>query len=169
MLSFDLRSLAWQAVLVDADLDPMDAVWDDGDTRPATAVHVTGRLSHAGVGRFYFSGHIDGKATTSCRRCLADVEQQVDADTHLLFAEPSAEAAEDPDVYLIDPHAHDLDLAPAIREEWLLAVPAFAVCREDCQGLCPRCGGDRNIGACTCASSTDSRRDALRPLRDAAH
>ena len=56
-------------------------------------------------------------------------------------------------------------MRPALREQWLLAVPAFAQCRVDCKGLCPTCGADLNAGACDCAPVTDSRWDTLRKVR----
>lgn len=90
---------------------------------------VTGRLSSAGSDRFYFSGHLEGVARDACRRCLVDVETPVREDVHLLFAESGGEDEEDPDVYAIDAREYDLDLRPAIREQWLLAVPALVVCR----------------------------------------
>ena len=61
----------------------------------------------------------------------------------------------------------ELDLRPALREQWLLNVPGYALCRDDCKGLCPTCGAELNVGPCDCAStSADPRWDALRKLRD---
>lgn len=169
MLSFDLRSLESSAVRVDGILASDDKVWQDGDTRPSDGVHVTGRLSAAGTGRFYFNGRIEGAIDTTCRRCLVDVTAPVGADAHLHFRDAGKDdAEEDPDVYAISVKERDLDLRPAIREEWLLAVPPFVVCKEDCKGLCPRCGADLNLGACECAPSIDPRWNTLRSLDDVA-
>jgi uncharacterized protein len=82
-----------------------------------------------------------------------------------LFAESGLDEAEEDDVVPIPAGARELDLRPAVREEWLLAVPAFALCKEDCLGLCVTCGADRNTGACTCAPATDPRWEGLRALR----
>ena len=60
MLSFDIRSLETQAVVVDEQLSADDAIWEEGDPKPADSVHVTGRLSAAGPGRFYWHGRIEG-------------------------------------------------------------------------------------------------------------
>jgi uncharacterized protein len=166
MLSFDIRSLATKAVQVDGDLPADDAVWEEGDRRPTTGVHVRGRLSSAGPDRFYFSGHLTGEVAAECRRCLTELVIPVESDVHLIYVEADEEEAADPDEYLIDPRALDLDMRPAVREEWLLAVPAFAQCREDCKGLCPTCGADLNAGACECAPATDSRWEALRRTRN---
>jgi uncharacterized protein len=83
----------------------------------------------------------------------------------MLFVEPGDDEADDPDVFVIPPPGHTLDLRPAIREQWLVVAPAFALCREDCKGLCPTCGTDLNTGACDCAPATDSRWDAIRASR----
>lgn len=168
MLYFDIRRLEASAENVDGELAPGDPVWEATDTRPLEeGVHVTGRLSSAGHGRFYFSGHLNGMAATTCRRCLVDVAVPVAEDVQLLFAEAGMDEAEEDDVVPLPPGARVVDLRPPIREEWLLAVPGFALCREDCLGLCVACGADRNSGACTCAPSVDPRWDGLRASRDA--
>ena len=168
MLSFDLRSLDAQAALIDSMLASDDAVWLEGDPRPVSGVRVTGRLSAAGTDRFYFSGHIEGTVRDECRRCLTEVHVPVADDVHVLFAESGGEDGDDPDVYAIEARDYHLDLRPAMREQWLLAVPALVVCREECKGLCPTCGADRNLGACACAPQHDPRWDALRPLGESA-
>ena len=168
MLSYDLRDLERQAATVDGQLAADDPVWESADARPSGAVHATGRLSKAGPGRYYWSGRIEGKAALQCRRCLTDVAQEVRDDVHLLFVEAGdSEIADDPDAYRLPPRALAVDLRAAVREQWLLAAPEFALCREDCKGLCPRCGADWNAGACDCPPETDRRWDALRTVRNA--
>ncbi len=44
-----------------------------------------------------------------------------------------------------------VDLAPMLREQMILAIPVQPLCREDCQGLCPRCGQERNRRARGCS------------------
>src|SRR3954468_22093468 len=100
MLSFDLRSLETKAVHVDGALDPDDPIWEEADVRPSEPIRVTGRLSSAGEGRFYFSGRIEGKLTLPCRLCLEDVDVDVDEEVHFILAETGAEEADDPDVFL---------------------------------------------------------------------
>lgn len=163
MLSFDIRALEEHAAMVDAELPATDPVWEDGDPLPAASIRVTGRLSSAGPDRFYFSGRLEGTAQGECRRCLTDVSTPVSLDSHLVFAAADGEHADDEsDAYLFDPAERELDLRPAVREEWLLNVPAFPLCTEDCAGLCPRCGADRNQAACACPPEHDARWDALR-------
>jgi uncharacterized protein len=165
MLLFDIRSVETKAVQVDAELPPEDPVWQQGDPVPAQALRVTGRLSSAGSGRFYWHGRVAGDVSIPCRRCLADASVHVQDESHVIFAEEGSEEAEDPDVYVLDERSNQLDLRPVVREQWLLNVPSYAVCREDCKGLCPTCGKDLNEGSCDCPEARDSRWDALRKVQ----
>lgn len=166
MLCFDIRRLESQATPVDGVLAAEDPVWGADDTRPAGAgVHVVGRLSSAGQGRFFFSGRFDGTAVTTCRRCLCDVTSSVGDELQLIFAASDTDEANESDIVPIPAGEREVDLRPVVREEWLMAVPGFALCREDCRGLCPSCGSDRNTGSCTCSPSSDPRWDGLRNVR----
>jgi uncharacterized protein len=56
----------------------------------------------------------------------------------------------------------EVDLRDSLRECAVLGYPQAPVCREDCQGLCPACGSDRNEGTCECEeTSVDPRWDGL--------
>ena len=46
-----------------------------------------------------------------------------------------------------------IDLVPVVREYVLLDLPDAPLCRPDCAGICPKCGADRNLGACDCDTS----------------
>jgi uncharacterized protein len=162
MLTFDLRSLEFQAANVDDRLDSDDAVWQEGDPKPDSGVRVTGRLSATGTGQFYWHGRISGDVTVDCRRCLKEAHGHVEDESHIIYSEPDELTEDDPDVYPIEAGANELDLRPAIREEWLLAQPRYVLCRDDCKGLCPRCGKDLNEGPCDCPPQVDSRWDSLR-------
>ncbi|HEY4133545.1 MAG TPA: DUF177 domain-containing protein [Gemmatimonadaceae bacterium] len=165
MLSFDIRSLDTHAAVVDEQLSADDAVWQEGDPMPLSSIHVVGRLSATGTGQFYWHGRIEGDVALDCSRCLNPASAHVRDETHLIYAEPGGEETDDPDVYLLDPNARELDLRPAIREQWLLAAPSYTLCRDECKGLCPRCGTDLNAGACNCEEkSVDPRWDTLRKL-----
>lgn len=158
MLSFSTRAITAGAIPVNGLLEADDAVWLESDRRPTDPVHVTGRLSAAGAGRFYFSGRMAGASAGECRRCLVPVSTNMAAESHFIFcdAEAEDEDAGDPDVYALQAGRSGLevDLRPAIREQFLLEVPAFVLCRPDCKGLCPTCGINLNQGACSHAPLT---------------
>jgi uncharacterized protein len=56
-------------------------------------------------------------------------------------------------------------LEDVLREQVLLSLPARTLCRQDCKGLCPRCGQNLNSDVCTCdAAPVDPRWAALSDL-----
>jgi uncharacterized protein len=70
---------------------------------------------------------------------------------------------EDLDTFAFD--GEKIDLEPVFREQFVLAVPFAPLCREDCKGLCPQCGIDRNSGTCSCEKPIDPRLAALKGLK----
>ncbi|MES3033072.1 MAG: DUF177 domain-containing protein [Gemmatimonadota bacterium] len=163
MLSVDIRSLDGSAVVLEGAIAPDDPIWLDGDIRPSSPVTVHGRLSSAGEGRYYFTGEFDGSAVGECTRCLTEVSVRAGDSIQCLFVDSDEDGLDDdPDVFLLDRKSSRIDLRPAVREGWILAVPPFVLCRDDCKGLCPTCGVDRNTTACDCASAGDARWAALK-------
>ena len=164
MLRADLRELARGPVETRADLPTTDGLFAGLDFALAEPVRVTGRLQPAGEGRFYWHAKLAARVTEMCRRCLEPVQVTVEADVKALFTQ-DPDALDDPDSYPLPPDATEIDVTPAVREELILAVPQFVVCRDDCRGLCPRCGHDLNAGPCGCAPATDLRWHALAALK----
>jgi uncharacterized protein len=59
-----------------------------------------------------------------------------------------------------------IDMAEVVREQLLLAMPEQIFCREDCLGLCPKCGSNLNLIDCKCADDEiDPRWAALKNLK----
>lgn len=150
---------------------PLETVADLPQDHPGLAdlefellepVRVSGRITASGQDSYYWEGRIRTGARAACRRCLEPTEVALDQPVRLLFTED--EAADDPGVMVIPRNAKVLDLTEAVREELILAAPGFPLCREDCRGLCPRCGADLNQGPCGCRSGSDPRRKALEEL-----
>jgi uncharacterized protein len=103
-----------------------------------------------------------------CWRCLeeARVHLEVESDEFAAEGRPAgAPFDEDLDsAYVDDLH---LDVAGWARDAIAEAVPATVICREDCAGLCPTCGANRNEVDCGCvAVETDPRWGALRELSE---
>ena len=165
MLRVDLSELARGPVETRGELGQADPLLEGLDVALGGPVLVTGRLQATGEGRFYWQGTLKTVVTGECRRCLAPVTAPVTAEAGALFTQ-EADAQEDPDAYPLPGDATEIDLAPAVRQEVLLAVPRFLQCREDCRGLCPRCGQDLNAGPCGCEPATDSRWQKLAAQKD---
>ncbi len=99
---------------------------------------------------------------TSCGRCLETVYQPLESKFSELFTLPSRA---DKDTELILPTNGKIDFAPILYDYMRLEIPINSVCREDCQGLCPECGINRNEESCDCETETiDPRLSDLRSL-----
>ncbi len=102
-----------------------------------------------------------------CRRCTAPVGGTLSVPVRERFTEPGPRYGdpEDDEAYpIVD---DELDLGPMARESVLLELPLAPLCREDCRGLCPQCGADRNAAECGCVTPVDPRWANLDVLRSA--
>lgn len=149
MLRVDLREIHRGPVDTAGMLPPGDPVFEGLELGLTGPVSVEGRLQATGPGEYFWRGRVRGEVRGGCRRCLAEVAHPVDVELNLLFSD-DPDAAADPSVYPLAPTAPVVDVGEAIREELALAVPAYLLCREECAGLCPRCGADLNAGGCHC-------------------
>jgi uncharacterized protein len=148
------------------ELNPLDEGVDL--TGPAT---VTGSVRLEGH-EVFVEGHIETRAQLECDRCLKPVELPVSADFALEYItgadyESSSNAAlseEEMSVSVFDGEAIDVD--EIVKEQIMLALPARTLCREDCKGICPECGVDRNTGDCKCTpNEIDPRWAALKDFK----
>lgn len=155
MLRVDVRTLRQGAATVDETVPPGDPAFEGLDLHLAGAVRVTGTLQTAGSGTYRFEGRVSGTTRNECRRCLAPVEAGFSAPLAAVFT-TTAEMADDPGVYPLTEPVTAVDLTDAVREEVGLAVPTYPLCRDECAGLCPRCGADLNEGPCGCAAAPAS-------------
>jgi uncharacterized protein len=150
MLRVDLRDLNRGPVETVGRLESEDPVFQGLELDLIAPVSVEGRLQATGRGEYFWRARVQGDVRGDCRRCLADVIYHLDEELDVLFSD-DPDAAADPAVYLVPPAAAVIDLGEVVREELALAVPPYLLCRDDCAGLCPRCGADLNAGACACA------------------
>ena len=117
-------------------------------------------------------GSFKGIFQVPCARCLEPVKMPLAAEYDLIFrpvgvdggsAERSISAQETEIGYY---QGDSLSLEDVLREQVLLSLPARTLCKPDCKGLCPRCGKNRNLEACTCEEGpSDPRLEALSGLR----
>ncbi len=145
----------------------------DPDIRPLEPLtgHVTLMRDVDGI---LATGHLETVVQMECSRCLAPVVTSVETDLEEDFV-PTVDVVtgqhvplpEDADpATLIDEH-HILDLTEVVRQDLVLALPVRPLCREDCLGICPVCGQNRNENPCECVvDEADPRWAALEELKD---
>ncbi len=116
-------------------------------------------------------GEISTMLEIDCSRCLTQVENDLKIPFSAAFVTPENYSqnkekeldAEELDVSVIE--NEEIDLAELVREQILLAIPAQFLCREDCKGLCPVCGGNKNLIDCNCKfEEIDPRWSALKNI-----
>jgi uncharacterized protein len=149
------------------------------------AGHGHADLELYGEGTHVFaSGTFKGELTVACSRCVEPVKLPIDERLMVTFMpkhempadddddeKPAKKddsdgpevAAEDLDLFPYE--GEHVDLEPLFREQFVLAVPYAPLCREDCKGLCPQCGIDKNSSTCACEKPIDPRLAALKNLK----
>jgi len=128
--------------------------------------------THRGV---LVTARLNQNVLVQCVRCLTELEISLNIDIEEEFV-PSLDprtgahlrwSPEDDieEAQIID-EKHILDLHEVVRQELILAMPAHALCREDCAGICPDCGADLKVETCNCHNEAiDPRCAALTELR----
>lgn len=115
------------------------------------------------VGGIEAHGTVSARWVGSCRRCLRRVAGSIEAPVRELYR-PGGGG--DEDTYPLG--TDHLDLEPLARDALLLGLPLAPLCREDCRGICPRCGADRSGTSCACeVERSDPRWGALDALSSA--
>ena len=122
---------------------------------------------------FLFEAELGYEQELECPRCLHGAKMPVQSEVILVVQTEPAENVEEQEreldgeelnVLYLDSDL--LDTEPILHEQLQLNIPMRRLCREDCAGLCPSCGVDRNKNDCDCSEKEiDPRWQALAALR----
>lgn len=97
-------------------------------------------------------GEIEVHLDLPCARCLASQATDRTISVAELFVDPTKreddQVADDDGGYELIDDRNALDLSTLVRDAVVIDLPTRVLCREDCLGLCPTCGVDRNTQAC---------------------
>ena len=114
----------------------------------------------------YLEGEAVGVLDLACGRCLTRYRGPIRERFRLVLEPAGDRVPADPEgaaalaregLYLADElesgwfRGTEIHLDRFVGEILSLAVPVQPLCREDCRGLCPRCGVDRNVESCACS------------------
>ena len=131
----------------------------------AHPVQVDYTVEKAG-GQVIVRGRVSTTVSITCSRCLKPMRMDISEPFALLvrFAADrfsgghasggAPDGQGDEDVTYVPPDADRIDITEELRQTLLLALPVKPLCAEECRGLCPRCGTDRNTGGCDCRPKT---------------
>ncbi len=162
----ELRKLCFEETF-----GPGEIEFPEAKVRQATPLRAAGsaELLPNTDGEIRVRGHLSVRMESECDRCLEAASFPIDLDFDLFYepaaASPEAEEREidagESEIGFYE--GEGLELEEVLREQVLLALPMQRVCREECRGICPVCGRNRNANACECeVKPADDRWAALR-------
>jgi uncharacterized protein len=173
MLALEVTKIPVEGLELDEALSPQPLHIKDGD---GILLETGGRLRCRVEPReerlVQVSGTIHARLRLECGRCLEPFTLGIDEKLELAYLPRDAGRGDEEEVHLSD---HDLivayyaddriDLGEMVREQLILNLSMKRLCREDCRGLCPNCGVNRNTTVCACSTqSQDSRWEKLRSM-----
>ncbi|HHY36830.1 MAG TPA: DUF177 domain-containing protein [Firmicutes bacterium] len=133
--------------------EPLPSLAEEGvqEVRLLAPVRVDLRLRNVD-GVILAEGKIRAQVSLCCSRCLKEFSQNLEVAVNEAYSDAGdfpgkGEEEEDGIIFF---SGNYIDLTAAVRENLLAALPMKVTCREDCRGLCPRCGQDLNLGDCGC-------------------
>ena len=98
-----------------------------------------------------------------CDRCASEFDREISFPINVvLVTEMANEENEDEWVFPLEGDSADLD--DIVRTVFVLTLDSKLLCKEDCKGLCHRCGKNLNDGPCNCQKELDPRFAALKQL-----
>ena len=116
---------------------------------------------------YLLRGELRGDLEMACARCLEPARVHVDIPVIVTFVPAGAEDVdreEDAEPDFVTFKGGELDLSDELRDQLVLAVPFNPLCDEQCRGLCPLCGTNRNVAPCKHAAATPATPGGLAAL-----
>jgi len=136
-----------------------------GNSYPVTEPVLASGTVRNTAGVLVMTGMVRTTIHGVCDRCAADFDRDVEIPIDVvLVTELSNEENEDEWVFPLEGDSADLE--DIVRTVFVLNMDSKLLCKEDCQGICCRCGKNLNDGPCGCQKELDPRFAALRQLLD---
>lgn len=121
-----------------------------------------GRITNT-AGALDLTGTITCRMKCVCDRCGADFIRDFSLPVNVKLASEPTEG-DNPEIFPLD--GNWLDLGDVLETCFILSTETKFLCREDCKGLCDRCGKNLNDGPCGCGKEIDPRMAVLQQLLD---
>ena len=129
--------------LTDLDVERLSAPSIKSFTAPP---HAEGRVDNT-AGVLTLTGTIHADMVCICDRCGKEFSLRKELPVEAKIAADESDEA-DPDVFPLE--GDTLDVSDVLETLFILETEPKFLCREDCKGLCPVCGADRNVTECNC-------------------
>ena len=106
-------------------------------------------------------GNVKLTFRTNCDRCLTEVPTILDLTFERVIVSPNVEEEDEDADDLSFMDGYQLDVETFVYNEIIGNWPAKVLCKEDCKGLCPVCGQNRNVRDCGCDTFVPDPRMAV--------
>jgi uncharacterized protein len=168
-----VRDLELKPVHFDVELPPGTIEFLDPKLKQSAPLRASGQaeLVMGSLGEIQVKGQVKVRLQSECDRCLESAVFPVDSEFELYYRpvaegygeEKSLDASEAEMGFY---EGDGLELNDVLREFVLLALPMQKLCEENCKGICPMCGQNRNQNDCNCQMvEGNDRWAALKELR----
>ncbi len=134
-------------------------------------IRVRAHLSRSGK-VVLVKSRVEANLKATCARCLQVFSLPLSSQfLYTLKPKPESPPAEEVELSREDLETEfyegeEVDLSPLVQDQVLLTIPPKLVCREDCRGLCQKCGKNLNRETCNCPDrAVDPRLEALKNFR----
>ncbi len=188
LVKFDQIRDAGLKVTEQMSLELLGAALEGSSFRATEPLSVTANLRKLSGG-VLVEGSFTTRVVSECKRCLTESKLELPVSFTINFvpeslvrggglldeeeqAEKDRGAGESGGSFALDDADEEvfdgkvIDLEPVVREQVLLSLPMNAVCREDCRGLCTKCGQNLNEKQCGCDTTfVDPRLAALKDIK----
>ena len=163
-LVFDMKDLrhedfkAYEALVPPA---PLGLNYEEIEFNNALSCAI--HLFRHGDDNVYVTADIETKIRVECGRCITPFEVDISATLELLFSigSESPEESEADERYF---DGETLDISEDVRQVLVLEIPTWPICSETCEGLCPECGADLNMSACSCEPTDEAPASTSNPF-----
>lgn len=118
-------------------------------------------FTNIGVNKAKVEGNVKLTFATQCDRCLADVSTRLDLVFDRVVMSPEIATEDDEDGVPDYMEGYQFNVETFVYSEILINWPAKILCKEDCKGVCPKCGQDLNVGDCGCDTFVPDPRMAV--------
>ncbi len=139
---------------IDSEIDLQSADFLGEEYVFSEPVKVKGTISNNGQS-LELKANADGVMNVHCARCCKELTVSVSFPVEEILAQDDGTVSEDDDVVVFS--GNEIDLDDIVLNNFLMNVQGKYLCREDCKGLCPKCGKDLNEGECSCEEEIDPR------------
>jgi uncharacterized protein len=173
---FSVQELERRKIGFDVSIPAGEIEYLDRDLRQRGPLQAQGSvelLAHT-LGEIRVQGHLSVVMETDCGRCLETAQFPIDSGFDLFYRpeEPAGRTSEEIELHEGEAEigfyeGGGLRLNDILREYVILSMPIHPVCSDDCRGICPVCGQNRNVRACSCeVKPADDRWAALKKLQN---